>query len=329
MAKRQKCKAHRRRYCEECSPTGSSTLSDMGIYKKFVVHAILGHLPTADQLLHKHQGVIESVARQLDREISTPHQPLYRGVILARGHPGGPLLCDSAFVSFSDDKNVACWFARPDSWISTKVQAGSNPNGWVAEYLPTSSDVILFHHLWIPELINRSPTWDSIADLIASETPRKPGQTAQEHRDGLAFEFNVHLGRKPQREIILKGGMTIMLQPVDAVGCPDAGVLDSQFRNHPDWVDAPPGLQSVGVAPGTRLRIVRVETVPLQMCGGCGQRAIDMYLYLDKANLILMKCTNCEGGGFAQKTPHSRRNPSYSEFEFEDDRCSLCGGFIC
>jgi hypothetical protein len=56
-------------------------------------------------------------------------------------------------VSFSEDRDVACWFADPDSVMSSFVkQHRPRVTGWIMEYEPKLAQ-ILFHYTWNPIVI--------------------------------------------------------------------------------------------------------------------------------------------------------------------------------
>ena len=118
-------------------------------YKQFVVTAILGQMSFADMLMQQFRSEIYSVAAYVQQIDPQPAKRLYRGLLiepsLVRGNR--PIQPErGAFASFTESRDVACWFALPESWIAEHLARG-RPNvvGWIAKYTPQSAEII-FHH---------------------------------------------------------------------------------------------------------------------------------------------------------------------------------------
>lgn len=119
---------------------------EINVYINFVLYAVTGRMAEADDLMEKHGRLVRSVARYLAEKRSAPRAPLYRGVLVDDEQP---LERDDRrrFMSWSEDRDVACWFASRESVIS----------GYVVECRPLVRGVVLelaipqrvlFHHSW-------------------------------------------------------------------------------------------------------------------------------------------------------------------------------------
>jgi hypothetical protein len=126
---------------------------DYNDYLNWIVYAVVGDMSSADSLLRKNGAAIRSVARHLQQTKKPKIQTLYRGLLLEpeaveeRAIDQDPHV---TFVSFSEDRDVACWFADPKSEMSSYVKKiRPRVEGWIMEYKPRLSD-ILFHYSWNP-----------------------------------------------------------------------------------------------------------------------------------------------------------------------------------
>lgn len=118
---------------------------DINVWINFSLYAILGKLAEADDLLERHGAAVHRVADYLAKEMPIAPSPLYRGMLV-----DGPVAADPRykFLSWSDDRDVACWFASPGTVISGYVlEHRPSVRGVVLE-LPSSAAKVLFHHSW-------------------------------------------------------------------------------------------------------------------------------------------------------------------------------------
>ena len=126
-------------------------MTDLDLYLNFVLHAVLGKLSEADALMSMVGDQIRSAAAKLAERNPIPPAPLYRGMLLEPGKPyvANPRLM---FLSWSEDKDVARWFACSRSAVSEPL-AASNPRlrGHLVELAP-SPPCVLFHHSWAASL---------------------------------------------------------------------------------------------------------------------------------------------------------------------------------
>jgi hypothetical protein len=126
-------------------------MTDVDFYLNFALHAILGRLGEADALMRLAGNQIRSVADHIRARSPIDPAPIYRGMLL---DPDVPFAADPelTFLSWSEDRDVAAWFACPRSVISEPL-AATNPTfrGYLAE-LPAPRSRVLIHHSWTPAL---------------------------------------------------------------------------------------------------------------------------------------------------------------------------------
>src|SRR6185436_1974502 len=98
-----------------------SVPTDINLYINFALHAVLGKLGEADTIMRFAGKAIRRVADDLgaecNRQLPTKPAPLFRGMLL---DPNGPFRVDPdlTFLSWSEDRDVALWFACPRSVVS-------------------------------------------------------------------------------------------------------------------------------------------------------------------------------------------------------------------
>ena len=125
-------------------------VTDLDFYLNFLLHAILGRLREADTLMHMVSNNIRTVARQIAVQYPVARVPLYRGMLLdpEKTYAADPKL---TFLSWSEDKDVARWFACPRSAVSEPLAAtNAKLRGHLVELLETSDPPprVLFHYSW-------------------------------------------------------------------------------------------------------------------------------------------------------------------------------------
>ena len=122
-------------------------MTDVDLYLNFALHAILGRLGEADALMSIAGDEIRTVADRLAAQYPITPKPLYRGMLL---DPDKPFTADPklTFVSWSEDRDVALWFACPRSAVSEPL-AATNPRlrGHLVD-LPAPQSRMLFYHGW-------------------------------------------------------------------------------------------------------------------------------------------------------------------------------------
>lgn len=201
-------------------------------YISFILYAILGKMAEADNLMKQHQRAIYTAAVKLQNFNPPNLRKIYRGLLIEpenMGQPGNIISRnpDVEFVSFSEDKDVACWFADTESLISfvAKMQR-PDVEGWMIEYTP-KMDEILFYWKWGLEF----PFAGKIIDF---------NFFAQRHPDPAIHTNDYRVTLRQQKEYIIKPLDVdfAAIEHADA-GCPPTIELDSKFWS--DY-DQPPGI---------------------------------------------------------------------------------------
>lgn len=124
---------------------------DINFYVNFALHAVYGKLGAADTIMRFAGDAIRRVADEIAKACPTDPAPIYRGMLLDPAQPfrAEPTL---TFLSWSEDRDVARWFACSRSVVSEPL-AAQNPKlrGFIAE-LPAPRSRVLFHHSWASAL---------------------------------------------------------------------------------------------------------------------------------------------------------------------------------
>jgi len=223
---------------------------EINSYLAFILYGIIGKLQEADSVMRQHSNEIRSVAARL-RAFHPPEiKRIYRGLLIEPSNmgPGNIISRDpnAQFVSFSEDKDVACWFADRESQISRFVAKVQRPDveGWLIDYVPQPED-ILFYWRWGLNF----PFQNRMIDLnfFASQHP-DPVISSQDYR------------------IVLNKQKEYIIRPLDEeftatghadAGCPPTADLDRRLWGGPD---DPPGVVFI---PFNRNN-------PLNECYSCG-----------------------------------------------------------
>lgn len=130
---------------------GDIKIGDINLYINFALNAIYGKLGEADQIIRFRGASIRRVADDIAMQIPIASAPIYRGLLLDPDKPYGadPKL---TFQSWSEDLNVARWFACPRSVVSEPLaQKDPKLRGYVAT-LSAPRSRVLFHHSWASAL---------------------------------------------------------------------------------------------------------------------------------------------------------------------------------
>lgn len=269
------------------------------VYKRFVVAAILGQIGFADTLIQQFRSEIYSVATYVQHIDPQPIKRLYRGLLIEPSNVRGnkPIQSEQGeFASFTENRDLACWFALPDTWIAeTLAQGRPNVVGWISEHMPQSTEIIF--HYEQTKMVNDlpGPSLVDFARMLANSLD--PVRTATEGPDWAMAQIGWNLNT--QEEVILKKGIPLRLKRVETYGCPSVLSLDKNFRYRPSFIVAPSGLMSLGVQPGQRLNVVDVDYHdPYIICPQCGDYGVFLTYYLHRADLILMKCLLCHQNMF-------------------------------
>lgn len=122
------------------------------LYKFWAVCAIQGYIDIADKLLMQYQNEIYSFANALQRNLPSSPKKLYRGIILdPKNRDSSGVMTskvNAGFISFSENLDIASWFASTDSHMAEMVLVNiPKGKGFIITHHPTRGEV-LFHHKW-------------------------------------------------------------------------------------------------------------------------------------------------------------------------------------
>jgi hypothetical protein len=269
-------------------------------YKLFVALATLGKQKDADYVIRNARANIQKVARYLRQTLPLTPKLLYRGLLIQPDKVTERRISGTfegaEYISFSEDIDVACYFASPDAYIAeTRMTEIPGAVGWIAEYMPELTD-ILFHYSWA-EYLNTKAPGPSIYQIYFN----LEGTTEETKQEVTQIYWNL----KTQKEVMCRTGIPLEVAEMEGYNCPDAQTLDNRFIPRPDFVLAPPGLESLRIKAGDRINIIRAEFPrPHTQCPRCGASGINTIYHLEPG-LQLYKCSICKQNLFALQ-----RNPS-------------------
>lgn len=122
-------------------------MNDANIYITFVIHVIAGKLGAADALMRTYKTNILRVAAKLAQQAPITPMQLYRGLLL--DPKIGLRKVPYTFVSWSEDLDVARWFASPQTEIGSYVgQLKPHYRGYLITREPAQPSQLVFHHSW-------------------------------------------------------------------------------------------------------------------------------------------------------------------------------------
>ena len=253
------------------------------IYKTFVILAVFGKLKESDKLMRRKGNIIREVASYLRGRFPIEIKQLYRGLLIPTAEVPADRIARPyggvKSVSFTEDLQVACWFASTQAIMADKVREEKpTATGWVGEYLPTA-DKILFHYSWVEPL--RQGLGPDIYQLAID---------LQSNDAVMQFRYHV----MHQKEVICESSITYPLRPVSDYACESSKDLDNRFIPRGDFILAPPGLEQFGVTAKQRLTIERAEFHrPLGTCIQCRQANIVATYHLGGVPFIVDICKKC------------------------------------
>lgn len=191
-------------------------LDDLNIYITFVLYAIYGKTGTADALMREHGDAVRRAADQLRQRLPFERKSIYRGMLL---DPTAPLVMDPrlTFVSWSEDRDVARWFASRDSVISEPLAASNSKLRGFVLTRDRAPENVLFHYSW-------ASAFGFPLERFALQHPHM----------GLQGYQQIGWSLRTQQEVITEP-LAVMPKPeaVEAVDGPDVRVLDARYT--PPW----------------------------------------------------------------------------------------------
>ena len=202
---------------------GPLSVIDVDFYLNFALHAILGRLREADALMSIAGDEIRAVADRLAARYPIEPKPLYRGMLL---DPDKTFAADPklTFLSWSEDRAVALWFACPRSVVSEPL-AATNPKlrGYLVD-LPAPRSRVLFHHAWARAL-------GGFAELA-----RAHPLMGEEGRRQIEWSL------RTQQEVITLPVQDLRPARTDDLDAPALETLERRLS--PSWIIAEEGIRS-------------------------------------------------------------------------------------
>jgi hypothetical protein len=196
---------------------------DVNFYINFVLHAVYGKLGEADVIMRLAGDSVRRVADDIAAQNPVDLAPLHRGMLL---DPDVPFASDPklTFLSWSEDHDVALWFACPRSAVSEPL-AKMKPKlrGHVATInVPRSR--VLFHHSWA-NVLGDLACFALIHPLMGEEGRRQIAWSLRTQREVITEPVD---GLWPKRVIDL-----------------DAATLEAlERRLSPPWIIEEEGIRS-------------------------------------------------------------------------------------
>jgi hypothetical protein len=198
-------------------------VTDVEFYLNFALHAVLGRLRETDAIMRIAGDAVRSVADRISARSPITPAPIYRGMLL---DPDVSFAADPKlmFLSWSEDRDVAVWFACPRSVVSEPL-AESNPRlrGYLVD-LPVPRSRVLLHYSWTPVLGGLS--------RLAHAHPLMGAEGARQ------IEWSL----RTQREVITEP--VDDLRPERAVDLDAAALETLERRLSPPWIVAEEGIRT-------------------------------------------------------------------------------------
>jgi hypothetical protein len=196
---------------------------DVNLYVNFALYAIYGKLGEADAIMRLAGDSVRRVADDIGARNSAGLAPIHRGMLL---DPDVPFAPDPklTFLSWSEDHDVALWFACPRSVVSEPL-AKMKPKlrGYVATILTPRSRV-LFHHSWA-SVLGGLACFALIHPLMGEEGRRQ-------------IEWSL----RTQREVITEPAADLRPERVADL---DSATLEAlERRLSPPWIVEEEGIRS-------------------------------------------------------------------------------------
>lgn len=201
----------------------SQPVTDLDLYFNFALHAILGRLGEADTIMRVGGAEIRAVADLLAVRYPIEPKPIYRGMLLdpAKTFAADPKL---TFQSWSEDRDIALWFACPRSAVSEPL-AATNPKlrGYLVE-LSAPQSRVLFHHEWARVLGGLAEL--ALAHPLMGEEGRR----------------QIEWSLLTQQEVITQPVQDLRPARTDDLDAPALETLERRLS--PSWIIAEEGIRS-------------------------------------------------------------------------------------
>ena len=203
-------------------------------YINWLPYAVLGKLQEADAVMREYKPQIIASANWFQEEIGQATKTLWRGVLLdpeTNPEKGVSPREVQTFESWSEDRDVATWFALKDSVINSLLSI-QNPTheGYLAACTP-KEDEIMWSHTWLTRLekiMKRHllPKHNTLLKIIQAQEPNK--------HQAITAKIQANWTLLTQKEVILLPGQTPAYFPINSLSHLPTNELDLKL-NIPSW----------------------------------------------------------------------------------------------
>ena len=212
----------------------SMTSQAFNVYLSWVCYAVVGQTERSDAILSEHASLVLRGAAAQREAFPVEPKRLYRGILLEDHEVvRGMVAADERLrnVSYSEDLEVAQYFADPETIISGLVTSRKlNVKGYIIERQVTQ-DRVLFHHSWAQTGILLPPDvpepWNEIRAI-----PLGP-PASMLLGDDLALQLAFAL--RTQKEVIrYQDGAVLAVRPRQDLPSPSTQTLNDRYV--PPWL---------------------------------------------------------------------------------------------
>lgn len=202
-------------------PSGTA----FNLWINFVLQAVTGRMAQGDAMMARHGDAIRSVARWLMDVRPVKVGVLYRGILVEPERLDRHWLEHEEqrkFLSWTQDRQVACWFADPKSIVSELVlQMYPGSRGYIASG-KIEKKKVLWHHDWV-EIPLPGLGVLNLAGAAAVHPEIDQGQ----------FVWNLRTQREVISDAPERKESKMHVSPVEEGDCPDTEELDSRYAYPP------------------------------------------------------------------------------------------------
>jgi hypothetical protein len=202
---------------------------DLAYFIVFVQHFVLGKMNVADAIYQQKGRSVDRVASYLSRVAPPKRTPLYRGwMIEPEKVVAGKIAVEHKIpISFSRDRNIACFFADPRTTISAFIsQMRPRARGYVMKLTGWTASQVIWTYEWNDKI--PAPGWGSGMATLSSITSITIPQADLSLHDVRVIDSNI----RSQKELILKPlprTAKTTLTPLSKADCPPTAALNARY----------------------------------------------------------------------------------------------------
>lgn len=186
-------------------------------------------MQVSDAIYQQQGKAVERVASYLRRLAPPKRTPLYRGWLIEPEKivRGKIVARDRLPISFTRDRNVACFFADPRATISAFLaQMRPRSRGYVMKLTGWGATQVLWTYEWNDKI--PAPGWGGSMTLSSLTSLSVPGRLELGPGDARIVDSNI----RSQKEVILKPlptSATTTLEPLADADCPPTAALNARY----------------------------------------------------------------------------------------------------